>query len=104
MSKNKKVMSVAIQPELQDECKTNAKRRGVSVSAYIGNLVEQAVKLNPDEDLMVINKPNDEDIVPVILRVPKSLRGNPEKLQQWMEIQSAAIIKAMSKPPEVLLA
>jgi hypothetical protein len=106
MSKNKKVMSIAIKPELQDELKKYAKRKGQSVSTYVGNLAEQAVKLNIDDDPMVIGKPIDEDVVPVVLKIPAALKGNLDKLRQWMEVQSNGIIKAMTKnatPDELIV-
>lgn len=96
--KNKKVMSMAIRPELQDELKKVAKRKGLSVSTYVGNLVEQAIKLNPDDDAMVIGKPVDEDIVPVILKIPVAFKSNPEQLQKWMTAQTTGILKALTKP------
>lgn len=97
MSKNKKVMSIAIRPELHDELKKFSKRKGLSASTYIGNLIEQAVKLNIDDDPMVIGKPVDDEVVPVVLKIPASLKSNPDKLRQWMEIQSNGIVKAMTK-------
>lgn len=97
MSKNKKVMSIAIKPELHDELKKFAKRKGLSASTYIGNLVEQAVKLNIDDDPMVVGKPSDDEFTPVVLKIPGVLRANPEKLKQWMDVQAAGIVKAMTK-------
>lgn len=98
MSKNKKVMSIAIKPELHDELKRFSKRKGLSASTYIGNLVEQAVKLNIDDDPMVIGKPIDEEVVPVVLKIPAALKKDADKLRQWMEIQTNGIVKAMAKP------
>ncbi len=97
MSKNKKVMSIAIKPELHDEIKKFSKRKGQSASTFIGNLLEQSVKLNPDDDAMVIGKPIDEDVIPVVLKIPTLLKNNPEKLKQWMDVQAAGIVKAMTK-------
>lgn len=97
MSKNKKVMSIAIKPELHDELKKFSKRKGLSASTYIGNLVEQAVKLNIDDDPMVIGKPMDDEVIPVVLKIPAALKSQPEKLKQWMEVQSNGIVKAMTK-------
>lgn len=96
--KNKKVMSMAIQPELHDEVKKAAKRKGQSTSEYIGNLVEQALKLNPDDEPIVIGKPIDEDIKQIVLRVPTDL--NAEQMKQFLDVQSAGIIKALAKPTE----
>lgn len=107
MSKNKKVMSIAIRPELHDDLKKFSKRKGLSTSAYIGNLVEQAMKLDPDDDAIVVGKPVEQDLVPllykqedevpVVLKIPVSLKNNPEKLKQWMDVQAAGIVKAMTK-------
>lgn len=97
MSKNKKVMSIAIKPELHDELKKFSKRKGLSASTYIGNLVEQAVKLNIDDDPMVIGKPMDDEVIPVVLKIPAVLKSHPDKLRQWMEVQSNGIVKAMTK-------
>ncbi len=97
--KNKKVMSMAIQPELHDEVKKAAKRKGQSTSEYIGNLVEQALKLNPDDEPRVIGKPIDEDIKQIILNIPTGL--NADQLKQFLDVQAAGIIKALAKPAEV---
>jgi hypothetical protein len=97
MSKNKKVMSIAIRPELQDELKKFSKRKGLSSSAYIGNLVEQALKLNPDDDPIVVGKPMDEEVVPVVLKIPSNLVNDYGKLKAWMDVQSNGILKAMTR-------
>jgi hypothetical protein len=94
---NKKVMSLAIKPEMHDEAKKIAKRKGLSTSAWIGTLVEQALKISPDEDAMVIGKPMDEDILPVILKIPVALKNNPDQLQKWLTVQTTGILKAMTK-------
>lgn len=102
MSKNKKVMSIAIMPELHEEIKRVAKRKGLSTSKYLGDLAEQAVKLNNDDDPMVVGKPIDKEVKPVVLHVPKELIGEKEDLEKWMQVQVAGIVKAMTKiKPEV---
>lgn len=97
MPKNKKVMSIAIKPELQDQLKDYARRKGQSLSAYLGSIAEQVIKLNIDDDPMLIGKPIDEDVIPVVLKIPAVLKSNPEKFKQWMEVQSNGIVKAMTK-------
>lgn len=99
MSKNKKVMSIAIRPELHDDLKTFAKRKGLSSSAYIGNLIEQAVRLNIDDDPMVIGKPADEEVVPVVLKIPAALKADPDRLKTWLAAQMVGIHKAMTRTP-----
>lgn len=100
MSKNKKVMSIAIVPDLHEELKRYSKRKGMSASAYVGDLIFQAVKLNIDDDPMVIGKPIDEDVTPVVLKIPSSLKSDPEQLKKWMMVQMDGILKAMSKKNE----
>lgn len=97
MSKNKKVMSIAIMPELHDELKRFAKRKGMSTSAYLGSLAEQAVKINPDDDPMVIGRPIDEEVIPVVLKIPDKLKHDREQLEKWMQVQTTGIVKAMTK-------
>jgi hypothetical protein len=97
MSKNKKVMSIAIMPDLHEELKRYSKRKGQSASAYVGGLIEQAVKLNIDDDPMVIGKPIDEEVTPVVLKVPNAYKSDPEELQKWLTIQMNGILKAVTK-------
>ena len=97
MSKNKKVMSIAIVPDLHEELKRYAKRKGQSASAYVGTLIEQAVKLNIDDDPMVIGRPIDEEVTPVVLKIPVTLQSDPEQLKKWLAVQMGGILKAMTK-------
>lgn len=89
-------MSIAIQPELHEELKAYAKKRRTSASAYIGVLVEPAIKISIDEEPLVIGKPIGEAIVPVVLKIPASLKGNREGLREWMESQSSLIVSKLS--------
>lgn len=100
MAKNKKVMSLAIRPELHDDLKRFSKRKGLSVSTYIGNLLEQVIKLNPDDDPMIIGKPVDEEITPVVLKIPAALKSDPDQFHKWMEVQTTGMLKAFSKGKE----
>lgn len=97
MSKNKKVMSIAIKPDLEVEITKSARRKGVSKSELIGNVMEQVVKLNPDDDPVVIGKSVDEDVTQIMLKIPNSLKNFPEKLKQWMDVQSNGIIAKMTE-------
>lgn len=99
---NKKVMSIAILPELQEELKKFSKRRGMSTSAYVGDLVEKAVKLDIDEEPMVIAKPLDEEVLPVVLKVPKRLlkAGSSDQLKQWVSTQANGVYKGLLKKME----
>jgi len=93
---NKKVMSIAIEPELHDNVKEYAKRRGTSASAYIGDLVKKALKISIDEEPMVIGKPSDEEVMPVVLKIPSNLKGNQEGLTEWLTAQCSALTKKLA--------
>ena len=97
MSKNKKVMSIAIMPDLHEELKRYSKRKGMSASSYVGGLIEQAVKLNIDDDPLVIGKPIDEEVTPVVLKVPVAYKSDPEQLQKWLTVQMNGILRAVTK-------
>ena len=105
---NKKVMSIAIMPELHEELKRYSKRKGMSASAYVGELVEQAVKLNIDDDPVIFGKPIDEDVklkvikvhddeMPIVLKIPVGYKNEPEVLQKWLTVQMNGILKAVAK-------
>ena len=89
-------MSIAIVPDLHDRVKIYAKRKGQSTSEYVGNLIEQAVGLNIDDDPVVIGKPIDEEVKPVILKIPESLMNDPEQLKRWLAAQMGGILRAFT--------
>ena len=61
-------------------------KMGWSTSQLVRELVNKYL------DLIV----QDEDIVPVILRIPGKIKDNPEQLQAWLKIKEEAIIKALT--------
>lgn len=95
MSKNKKVMSIAIEPELHEELKEHSKRRDMSASAYIGMLVAKAVKISADDEPIVLGKPTDKEVVSVLLNIPASLKGNKEALGEWLDTQVKGIVSKL---------
>ena len=97
MSKNKQVMSIAIVPELKENLTKYAKRKGLSASAYVGSLIEKATKLNIDDEIVMIGKPVDEDVKPVVLKIPMALRSDPEALRKWMNSQVDGIVNKLTK-------
>jgi hypothetical protein len=109
MSKNKKVMSMAIEPDLHTELKKYTTRKNMSVSEYLGDLVEKALKIDVDEDPFIVGKPaeaegtptviwksSEEAVMPVVLKIPAGLRGNREGLQKWMDVQTCGIINKLA--------
>lgn len=102
MPKNKKVMSMAIKPELHTDLKRYTKQKHMSVSEYVGDLVERAMKIDVDEDPIIVGKPVDADVIPIVLKIPAALKGKREELQQWMDVQVSGIVNklAAAKPVE----
>jgi hypothetical protein len=97
---SKIVMSVSIDPQLKDAVEQYSKRKGMSNSAYICSLIEPAIKLNVDDEVVMIGQPADSEVTPIILKVPNVYKSNPDKLKQWLDIQSAGIVKAVTKQVE----
>lgn len=83
MNKKLNIMSLSVEPEMQDKLKRYAKTRDVSVSKLVRDLVDKYLVA-------------EEDVIPVILKIPTKLRGDAENLQKWMDMKSAAIVKALS--------
>ena len=95
-------MSLAIMPDLHDELKVTALRKGQTTSSYLGEIIEQLIpwqQMYPDDDPMIISKASDEDILPVVIKIPKSLKSDPEKFRQWMFTQCESIIDVVLKSP-----
>lgn len=93
---NKKVMSIAIDPDLHLELKRYAKRRGQSASSYVQSLIEKAMKIDVDEEPIVVGKPVDDSILPIVLKVPTSLKGDSDGLKAWLDVSASKIAKKLS--------
>jgi hypothetical protein len=83
MTKKLNIMSLSVEPEMQDKLKRFAKAKEVSVSKLVRDLVDKYLVA-------------EDDVIPVILKIPNKLKGDQESLQKWMEQKSAAIVKALS--------
>jgi predicted DNA-binding protein len=88
MSENKtklKIMSLSIEPDMQDLLKASAKKAGCSVSHLIRDLVEKHLSL------LV----NDGEEIHVIIDVPAHLKGDEGELRQFLNSKIEAIVKAL---------
>lgn len=83
MNKKLNIMSLSVEPEMQEKLKRYAKVRDVSVSKLVRDLVDKYLVA-------------EEDVIPVILKIPTRLRGDQENLQKWIDTKGAAIVKALS--------
>lgn len=85
MSKTK-IMSLSVEPEMQDLLKASAKKLGCSVSSLVRNLVNKYL------DVLV----DDNDEVKVMLRIPAHLKEDPEALRNWLCVKTDALVNALS--------
>jgi hypothetical protein len=85
MSK-KSVMSLSIDPHLEDLIKREAKQEGISTSKFVCNLIQKFVA---ESDKVTIVEHN-EDYIPVVLKVPTRLRGT-DQVRNWLSIRMNAL-------------
>ncbi len=88
MSKDSKtkIVSLSLEPEMHEAVKEAAKKLGhKNVSQVMRDLVSKFL------GLLV----NDSDEIPVIIRVPGKLVGDPEGMRRWLQAKSEAIADAL---------
>jgi|APSaa5957512535_1039671.scaffolds.fasta_scaffold464723_2 predicted DNA-binding protein len=78
-----KIMSFAIEPELQDRLRAYAKRKGISNSQCVRELIDRFII-------------DDDTIIPVVLKIPVELKGDKEQLAVWLESRKNAILEKLS--------
>jgi hypothetical protein len=79
-------MSLSVDLDIQEKMKAVAKKRNISVSKLIRDLVEK-------------NLPNvDEDVDVVVFKVPVEMRVSSESLKQWLSVRVDAVVKALTTP------
>jgi len=76
-------MSFAIEPELQDRLRAYAKRKGISNSQCVRELIDRFII-------------DDDTIIPVVLKIPVELKGDKEQLAVWLESRKNAILEKLS--------
>lgn len=84
--RNVKIMSLSVTPEIQQKLKLASKKMKMSISELVRELTEKHLNL-------IVN---DGDEIPVILKIPTSLKGNEEELRKWLNIRVEAIINKIS--------
>lgn len=84
MSKKANIMSLSLDQDTQDKLKCHAKQKtNGNVSKLIRDL--------SDKYLVV-----EDDVIPVILKVPLHLKGDADNLKQWLDVKVGGIVKALS--------
>ncbi len=87
MSKKGSILSLSMEPDIQEKLKIVAKKRNVSVSKLVRDLADKFL--------------NEEDNVDmVILKVPKELRKNSEALQHWLSQRVGAVVNTLTSIKE----
>lgn len=86
MSNNKKVniMSLSVDLEIQDRLKNVAKKRNVSVSKLVRDMVEKNLSTT------------DEDVDTVILKIPNGVKATELELRRWLTPRVENIVKALA--------
>jgi hypothetical protein len=80
------IMSLSVDLDIQEKMKAVAKKRNISVSKLIRDLVEK-------------NLPNvEEDVDVVVFKVPVEMRSSSESLKQWLSVRVDAVVKALTTP------
>lgn len=92
MAKNKKVMSIAIAPDLHEVVKKYARHKRESVSEWMGKLATMATKLNIDDEVFMVGKPIDEDVKSVMVKIPVSYLSDEEALRAYMTKMTNGIV------------
>jgi hypothetical protein len=81
-----KIVSLSLDPEMHETIKEAANKLGhKNVSQLIRDLVSKYL------GLLV----NDNDDIPVIIRIPGGLRDSPDELRAWLRAKSEAIADAV---------
>lgn len=84
MTKKHNIMSLSLDPDTLDKLRLNAKQKtNGNVSKLIRDLVDKYLVL-------------EDDVIPVILKIPMHLKGDSESLKQWLDIKTGGIVKALS--------
>lgn len=86
-SKKANIMSLSVDLEIQDRLKKVAKQRQISVSKLVRDVIDK--HLGPDvEDGTVVDT--------VILKIPATMKTNPEELRNWLQVRLEGIVKHLS--------
>ncbi len=72
-----------IDVDTQEKLKSYAKTKGVSVSKLVCDLADRYLTV-------------EEDVIPVIIKIPSRFKGDPESLKVWLSVKAEAIVKALT--------
>lgn len=78
------IMSLSVDLEIQERLKQVAKKRNLSVSKLVRDMVEKNLSST------------DEDVDTVIFKIPNSVKVTEEKLRNWLNPRVENIVKALT--------
>lgn len=84
MSKKNNVMSLSLDHDIQEKLRLHAKQK---TNGNVSKLIREIT-----EKYLVI----DDNVIPVILKVPLHLKGDKENLKQWFEARVPGIVSALA--------
>lgn len=84
-TKKNNIMSLSLDPDTQDKLRLHAKQK---TNGNVSKLIREMA----DKYLVI-----EDDVIPVILRIPIHLKGDQENLSKWLEPRVQQVIKALSK-------
>lgn len=84
MSKKTTIMSLSLDPEIQEKLRLYAKQKTE------GN-VSKLVRFLADKYLI-----EEDTVIPVILKIPVNLKGDQENLKKWLDLKVQGIVNALS--------
>lgn len=86
-TKKANIMSLSVDLEIQDRLKKVAKRRNVSVSKLVRDVIDKHI--GPDvADGTIIDT--------VILKIPASLKANPQELREWLQTRFDKVVQSLT--------
>jgi len=72
-------MSLSVDPEIQSRLKSIAKKRDVSVSKLVRDMVDKFLN-------------DDDNVDMVILKVPKTLKSDVNELRSWLDSRFETVV------------
>lgn len=84
MGKKPNIMSLSLDSEIQEKLKLFAKQKtNGNVSRLVRDLANKYLIA-------------DDDVIPIILKLPVSLKGDRAGLEEWLKNKFSAIVNALS--------
>jgi hypothetical protein len=88
-------MSLSVDLEIQERLKKTAKKRNVSVSKLVRDMVEKNLSNT------------DEDVYTVIFKIPKSAQMNAAELRTWLNLRVEKVVAScasdIAKPASAVI-